>query len=455
MRKTLIVFIFVIKIFSLHCQTYTVDNLITNLNKPIAFDFMPNGNVIITEQEGIVKVFNSSWQQVSQFWNFHDSSFFSGEMGTLGVTLDPNFNSNHYIYVYWVKGNANEFYFKVTRFTESNNIGTNPVEIFTHHNAPGSGNAHAAGNLHFRSDGKLYITVGTIQTYCSAQALTCPRGKILRINSDGTCPTSNPFYDDGNPFTGNDDRIWAYGLRNPFDFCFSPINDSIYCTENGGGDIDEINQLRKGKNYAFPVCDGYCYNPLYVDPVGTSVRPEVGLSAILIYNGSQMPELNGKLLFVSSNTSKIFKCDLGHPPIYDTIISRSVLLTLTNIPVITMKQGIDGNIYCTAFLSYFIRIGHPIGISGNSTAYSFSLEQNYPNPFNNKSKIKYEISNSSNVKLTVYDVFGRKVKTLVNEKQEPGAYEVQWDATEYSSGLYIYMLTGGEFEETKKMILLK
>ncbi|RMD49204.1 MAG: T9SS C-terminal target domain-containing protein [Ignavibacteria bacterium] len=94
----------------------------------------------------------------------------------------------------------------------------------------------------------------------------------------------------------------------------------------------------------------------------------------------------------------------------------------------------------------------------------FNLEQNYPNPFNPTTTIKYSIPQIVNgskgissqlVVLKIYDVLGREVATLVNEKQSPGNYEVKFDASELSSGAYIYKITTGNFVEAKKMMLMK
>jgi len=85
----------------------------------------------------------------------------------------------------------------------------------------------------------------------------------------------------------------------------------------------------------------------------------------------------------------------------------------------------------------------------------FSLGQNYPNPFNPSTRIKYQVSSISQVILKVYDVLGNEVATLVEEEQPSGSYEVEFDASGFASGLYLYRLQAGNFIETKKMILLK
>jgi hypothetical protein len=87
-----------------------------------------------------------------------------------------------------------------------------------------------------------------------------------------------------------------------------------------------------------------------------------------------------------------------------------------------------------------------------------SLLQNYPNPFNPVTKIQYSIPLSfetQQVTIKIFDILGRELETLIDEKQRSGKYEVQFNATHYSSGIYFYTLTAGEFRQTRKMILLK
>jgi hypothetical protein len=85
----------------------------------------------------------------------------------------------------------------------------------------------------------------------------------------------------------------------------------------------------------------------------------------------------------------------------------------------------------------------------------FELYQNYPNPFNPTTTIKYDISDVSQVSVIIYDILGRKLKDLVNEKQDAGRYEIQFDATDLATGVYLYQIRAGSFVSTKKMILIK
>lgn len=86
---------------------------------------------------------------------------------------------------------------------------------------------------------------------------------------------------------------------------------------------------------------------------------------------------------------------------------------------------------------------------------NFRLEQNYPNPFNPKTKISYELRVSNYVILKIFDVNGREVETLINEKQNVGYYRIEWDGRDYPSGVYFYRIQSDNFKEVKRMILIK
>ena len=104
-----------------------------------------------------------------------------------------------------------------------------------------------------------------------------------------------------------------------------------------------------------------------------------------------------------------------------------------------------------------LTIDEPLGIGDeyNELPRSYTLSQNFPNPFNPTTTIQYSIPMTSNVRIDIYDILGRKVETLVNEEQTAGAHQVAWDANDITSGIYFYKIDAGGFTETKKMVLLK
>jgi hypothetical protein len=105
-------------------------------------------------------------------------------------------------------------------------------------------------------------------------------------------------------------------------------------------------------------------------------------------------------------------------------------------------------------------IAYGLGIDGVTIPDVYALHQNYPNPFNPTTKIRYDLPEDANVNITIYDIMGRRVKTLINSNQTAGYWNVRWNATNnlgepVSAGMYIYMIQAGEFRQTKKMVLLK
>src|SRR6185295_16132849 len=121
---------------------------------------------------------------------------------------------------------------------------TNPDVVQTGSELPildlptlGAGN-HNGGAIHFGADGKLYIGVGENAVGSNAQSKNNLLGKILRINSDGTIPSDNPF---DSTTTGQNKAIWAMGLRNPFTFAFQPVTGRMFINDVGQSTFEEIN----------------------------------------------------------------------------------------------------------------------------------------------------------------------------------------------------------------------
>jgi hypothetical protein len=109
------------------------------------------------------------------------------------------------------------------------------------------------------------------------------------------------------------------------------------------------------------------------------------------------------------------------------------------------------------FRSYYTTVG--ITSNTKDLPTEFSLTQNYPNPFNPATKIKFDIPTSRGTRgvtqLIIYDVLGKEIATPVNEQLNPGTYEIEWDGSNYPSGVYFYKLITNDYSETKKMVLIK
>jgi hypothetical protein len=99
--------------------------------------------------------------------------------------------------------------------------------------------------------------------------------------------------------------------------------------------------------------------------------------------------------------------------------------------------------------------GNPVGISGTNSPVTFGLGQNYPNPFNPTTKIKFSLPRTLFAKLAVFDILGREIEVLLQKNLSAGEYEIYFNGENFSSGVYFYKLSAGEFSETRKMALIK
>ncbi len=224
-----------------------VETVVASANFPVAMAWTPDGRLLYTEKSGAIRVVENGQLRDEPFAVFDVDDFF--ERGLLGIAVDPGYASNNYVYVYYTRADTSGH--RVVRLLDVNGQGVEPTILLDESNPTGQP-FHNGGNVHFGPDGYLYVTLGENGDPGLAQRLDTPLGKILRINAaDGTAPADNPFYDDGDPASGNDDRIWAYGLRNSFDFTFHPITDEMFVTENGPECDDEINRIEPGGNYGW------------------------------------------------------------------------------------------------------------------------------------------------------------------------------------------------------------
>ena len=127
--------------------------------------------------------------------------------------------------------------------------------------------------------------------------------------------------------------------------------------------------------------------------------------------------------------------------------------SLSRVKINNSPVGYIGGQYQNMFRT--TNAGGLTEITPDVTPAKYSLSQNYPNPFNPTTNVQFSIPNVQYVTLKVYDVLGRELETLVNEKLSHGNYSVNWNASAYSSGIYFYTLTAGDFRETKRMVLVR
>ncbi len=287
--------------------------LLGNMVSPIALAFDPQGRLFYTEKTtGRVRLFQNNTLQATPVITFSVNS--TGERGLLGIAVDPAFNNNHFIYVYYTcdpaGGACGAIQNQVVRFTESNGVGANPQTIFF--SPVSAATNHNGGNIHFGPDGKLYISIGDGgDTPQYSQDVTHKNGKMHRINSDGTIPADNPVFTD----TGALPSLYVRGLRNSFDFSFDPLTPGrIFASENGPSCDDEMNRIQGGYNYGwrqnYP-CDDAAPDPTYNTIAPLWSLPRFGPACcqaptgINVYNGTSIPQWTGGVFMATFNNNQM------------------------------------------------------------------------------------------------------------------------------------------------------
>jgi glucose/arabinose dehydrogenase len=302
---------------SLHAQDYRIDTLVADpeTSEPTCIAFVPDGSgsFFYTEKNtGNVRLYEPGGVRPEPFATVPVTA--GGEQGLLGITLHPSYPDSPFVYIYYTRSGdrAN----MVVRYRDQAGSGFDPETLLVVPRTDNAGN-HNGGNIHFGPDDRLYVTIGEYgQTPAHAQDTSAgnPRGKILRLNADGSIPPDNPF--PGKPF-------WSVGHRNSFDFTFDPVTGKMYCTENGPSCNDEVNRVPRGANMGWPV-DGNCVysgSPLYVRPLYYFPSNLPALTGIAVYRGSAFPRLYGCILFAGNSTARIWTLRLAADG--DTIVAGS------------------------------------------------------------------------------------------------------------------------------------
>jgi glucose/arabinose dehydrogenase len=216
--------------------------------------FAPDGRLFVAEQSGRLRVIKNGALLTQPFVTLSVNS--SGERGLLGIAFDRQFDVNGYIYLYYTTATA-PIHNRVSRFTASS---SNPDVVASGSemqllNLPNLSSAtnHNGGAIHFGTDGKLYIAIGDNAAPSNAPSLSTTLGKILRINSNGTMPSDNPFV---SQTSGINQAIWARGLRNPFNFAVDPTNGRVHVNDVGQDSWEEINVGSAGVDFGWPATEG-------------------------------------------------------------------------------------------------------------------------------------------------------------------------------------------------------
>jgi aldose sugar dehydrogenase len=332
-------------------------------NQPYALAFLPNGNVLVTERAGRLRIVRDGKLDPEPIAGIPEV-LNTRLRGMNDLALHPRFAENHLLYFTYYKPVPGTTNAKATlaRARYEGGHALNDVRDIFSTDVAVSG--PSAAKMTFGRDGKIYLAIGipipraatdtTSANVNDAQDPNSYYGKVLRLNDDGSAPADNPF--SGRP--GHKPELYALGIRNAMGLYVHPETGELWETENGPQGGDEINIIKPGKNYGWPVISyGRAYSgeltgatgPVSDQPTAPGMEqpfvywnPSIAAAEILFYTGDRFPAWKGNIFvggLVGTQLHRIVLSKDGLP------IRRQALLGQLNQRIREVRQGPDGLIY--------------------------------------------------------------------------------------------------------------
>ena len=314
----------------------------SGISNPTVLAFAPDGRIFVAQQNGALIVIKDGVKLSTPAIQISVNS--SGERGLIGIALHPNFSTNGFVYLYYTLPDASRN--RASRFTMSGDV-INPSSEMVILDLDPLSNAtnHNGGAMHFKGD-KLFIAVGENANGPRAQNLDTYHGKILRVNDDGSAPSDNPFNTAG--ASAQRQRIWAYGLRNPYTFDFQPGTGRMFVNDVGQNTWEEINDATTaGLNFGWPTTEGATSNPAFTTPVfsyqhGAGDGRGCAITGGVFFN----PDATS---YPASYIGKYFYQDLCNAWInyldLTSGVTRHAFATALPGQSLSLDVGLDGNLY--------------------------------------------------------------------------------------------------------------
>ena len=269
-----------------------VEVVAAGLEVPWSMAFSPDGRLFLAERPGRIRVVNQEGLRGEPWITLPVSSPPGSEAGLMGLAIDPSFVRNPYVYAcYSYRSRAGSILNRIVRLTDGVDGGGEEIVLLD--SIPG-GRFHNGCRLGFGPDGMLYATTGDGTDEDLAQDLESVAGKVLRMRPDGGVPSDNPF-------PGS--LVWSLGHRNAQGIAWQPGTGSLWATEHGSSDYNELNRIDPGTNYGWPLVRAEAQSGGFEPPV-FHLRdiPPAGAAFI---TGGRYPDFEGDLAFTVLGTGSL------------------------------------------------------------------------------------------------------------------------------------------------------
>lgn len=325
-------------------STFEVETVAGGLSTPWALAFLPGGGILVTEYTtGTMRIVEADGSISAPIAGLPEISH-EGWAGLFDVTLDPDFGNNHYLYFSYTAPSGDPESPNIPRVARAeldrDALRLDEIEVLL--------DGDAWQELHFGPDGKLYVSGTSTASGANSQDLSTHSGKLLRIDSDGGIPRDNPW-------SANEavpSEILTLGHRDISGIATHPGTGDLWVTEHGARGGDEVNVIRAGANYGWPVIS---YGTNYTgEPVGDGQtaqpgmeqplyfwRPSIAPSGLMFYTGDMFPEWRGNLFVTALAGQHISRLVLED----DRVVAEERLLADRKQRIRELRQGPDGALY--------------------------------------------------------------------------------------------------------------
>jgi glucose/arabinose dehydrogenase len=326
---------------------FSVVTVASGLDHPWGLQFLPDGRMLVTERTGRLRLVTANGRLSPPVAGVPAVLTNSGQAGLFDVVLDPGFAQNHILYLAYFERRPRGQGMSVARAKLEDGKLAGLKVIFRAQ--PETGPAiNLGGRLVANKDGTLFVSVGDRFTERDkAQDLSADNGKIVRIDSDGSIPKDNPFVSR----KGARGEIWTLGHRNPEGLAIRPSDGSLWDVEHGAKGGDEINLIKPGHNYGWPIITyGVDYSGERIG-IGTSKQgmdqpvyywdPSIAPSGMAFYTGDLFPQWKGNLFIGALKFKSVRRLVMSG----DKVVGEEVLLGDLGERIRDIRQGPDGALY--------------------------------------------------------------------------------------------------------------
>ncbi|MFT5938176.1 MAG: glucose/arabinose dehydrogenase, partial [Paraglaciecola sp.] len=297
---------------------YTIETLATGLDYPWSLAFLPDGDVLVTERVGHLRRVHNG--QVSPpISGLPEDIYVFSQGGLLDVALHPDYRENQWLYLSYASGTDKHNALKLMRAKLQNGALTQQQLLFTlspDKDTP----VHFGGRMTFLPDNTLLLTTGDGFDYREhAQRFDSQMGKIIRLADDGQAPTDNPFFnlaDTAKTPKELTQYIFTLGHRNSQAILYDPVTEMIFAHEHGPQGGDEVNIIRPGGNYGWPVItQGIDYSGARISPFTAypdmlqplvDWTPSIAPSGMAMHEGGMFGAIKGDLLVSSLKFKQVY-----------------------------------------------------------------------------------------------------------------------------------------------------